>query len=414
MPDAIQRVNPFGGQVQSTAQVQESVIGLSEAEVAARALALRDSGLLPAGLAGMIDDAGRVVYRDPNSGDVQYVRADFFSDFRPYVASTSVPVSPPQDHGTVYQPPAPVTPTPPSRGNVTLPTDVGAAPPQRALILPFGLEFTPIVTGEPISTGVLTVIAAVASLFGGLFSGGVSESVKRALEGLRAALTETADRLLRFAWLIANTLGRALQAFLKVWVRIIRPMLDALGKVIREVMRIYEQYARPVLRAIRRIRQEILYWYERVVRPILQAIQVIRTAIYIFRVAGFKWAEEVDAKLVRLQAAIMRPLWYVLDRLNIVSAWINVIMNVDGYLRGNVLFNSIDLVAGRLARLLAWGGHVAVDPIRAHQLTAPRANVGVGQTLASLQQLTTTGGGELAPYAAEGQALLQRYISGAV
>ena len=412
MPDAITRVNPFGGQVQSSAQVQESVIGLSEAEVAARALALRNSGLLPAGLTGMIDDSGRVVYRDPNTGDVQYVRADFFADFRPYVASVSVPTAPPSDHGTTYQPPGPVSAAPPARGNVTLPTDVGAAPPLRPLILPFGAEFVPIITGEPISTGVLTVIAAIGALFGGLFSGGVSAAVKRALEGLRAALTETADKLMRFAWTLANTVGRALQAFVKVWVRIIRPMLDALGKVIREVMRIYEKYARPVLRAIRRIRQEILYWYERVVRPILQAIQVIRTAIYIFRVAGFKWAEEVDAKLVRLQAAIMRPLWYALEKLNLVSAWINVMMSVDGVLRGNVLFNSIDLVAGRLARLLAWGGYVQVGAARAHQLTRDRADWGVSQAAAAVAEHSATNGGRLAPYAAAAEARLRSLMGG--
>ena len=405
---------PFSGVVGSSAQIQSAVIGLSEAEVAARALALRDSGLLPNALAGMIDNQGRVAYTNPNTGELDYVRADFFTDFRPYVASVSVPVVAERPPGTVYQSPVAVQPSAPSRSNVIPPAVTTSAPVARPLILPFGAEFTPIVTGEPISTGVLTVIAAIASLFGGLFSGGVSAAVKRALEGLRAALTETADRLLRFAWLIANTLGRALQAFVKVWVRIIRPMLDALGKVIREVMRIYEKYARPVLRAIRRIRQEILYWYERVVRPILQAIQVIRTAIYIFRVAGFKWAEEVDAKLVRLQAAIMRPLWYALEKLNVVSAWINVILNADGILRTNVLFNSIDQVAGRLARLLAWGGYVQVNPARAHQLTAVKADWGVPQAAAAVAEYSTTGGGRLGGYAAEAEAVLQRSMHGAV
>ena len=427
---------PFVGQVGSTAQTQSAVIGLSDGEVAARTLALRSAGLLPAALANMVNDRGQVQYYDANTGTTQLVRADFFSDFRPFVASYTLPVTPiqfggapsqyggpvqpsvpvqqPYYGGSPYYPSGPPQAGAPSRG-VGLPVvPVTVIPAARQINARYGAEFFPIVTGEPISTGVLTVISFVAGLFGGLFSGGVSAAMKRALEGLRTVITETADRLLRFSWLIANVLGRALQAFVKLWVRIIRPMLDALGKVIREVLRIYEKYARPVLRAIRRIRQEILYWYERVVRPILQALQVIRTVIYIFRVAGFKWAEEVDQKIVRLQAAIMKPLWYALEKLNIVSAWVNVILNVDGILRANVLFNSIDQIAGRLGRLLAWGGYVQINPARAFQLTQQRADWGVTQAAAAVAEYSTTNGGRLAPYAAEADALLQRSISGAV
>ena len=404
--------NPLAGVVGSSAAIQESVIGLSEAEIAQRALALRDAGLLPPSLAGMINDQGAVVYRDPNTGELEYKRADFFSDFRPYVASVSLAIVPERPAGTGYQAPVPVPVGAPSSGNYIPPGAAAPAPAAPKISTKFGAEFVPIVTGEPISTGVLTVISFLAPLFGGLFSGGVSAAVKGALEGLRTSVKETTDRLLRFAWLIGNVLGRALQALVKVWVRVIRPMLDALGKVIREVMRIYDKYARPVLRAIRRIREEILYWYERVVRPIIQAIQVVRTMLYIFRVAGFRWAEEIDAKLVRLQARIMAPLWYALEKLNLVSAWINVIMQVDGLLRGNVLFNSIDAVAGRLARLLWWNGRVSVGSLREQQLTRDPANWGVSAAAAAVLEYSQSGGGRLAGPAAEGEARLRSMMGG--
>jgi len=184
------------------------------------------------------------------------------------------------------------------------------------------------------------IISAIGALWN-LFKGGVSESVKRALEGLRGAIAGVADTLMRFGWQISRALGKVLSALHTIWTRVIWPVLRNLPRALGRLRRLIERDLPRLLRYIQRIRDRLLLIYEHYMRPLLVTIQRLRRLLLILRLFHVKWAGKLDAQLARLQARIMQPLTVILSHLGIVERWLNLLLNTRYYVKGTIWKRSL-------------------------------------------------------------------------
>lgn len=235
------------------------------------------------------------------------------------------------------------------------------------------------IPGPPPVVIVTFVISAIASLFG-LFSGGVSGNVKRALEGLRSSIQTVGDTLLRFAWTIARALGRVLSAMHYLWERVIWPLVRQIPRIMGRLRRLIERDLPRLLRLIERIRQRILEIYERWMRPVLLVIERVRRMLLIFRLLHFKWAEDVDRRLREIQGRVMQPLAVVLAHLAVVEQWINVIVSTEQLLQETIFGNSLYHYQRDFARSWAAAFGRPLDPLAKLDLFPRQAAVSADQS----------------------------------
>lgn len=269
------------------------------------------------------------------------------------------------------------------------------------------LLFTPVTTGEPVSTVVLTVIAAVGSLFR-LFGGGVSGDVKRALEGIRGTISQVADGLMRFAWQIARALGKVLSALHTIWVRVIWPVLRQLPRAIGRLRRLIERDLPRLLKLIERIRQRVLEIYERWARPMLVTIQRIRRMLLILRLFRVKWAEQLDARLSQVQGKIMQPLAVALEHIALVEQWLNVVVNAEQLIQETIFHNSVWHYQDPLVRSVLGPFTRPRDLLKELELWPAEPELPAGQSTAELRLYLRQGVGPVAADVAHGLAELRR------
>jgi hypothetical protein len=265
--------------------------------------------------------------------------------------------------------------------------------------------FTPVPTGEPVSTVIVGVIAAIGSLFR-LFRGGVSGPVKTALEGIRGTIATVADNLTRYAWTIARALGKVLSALHTIWTRVIWPMLRQLPRLVSRVRRLIERDLPRLLDYIDRIRRWVLDWYERIFRPLLLVIQRMRRMILILRLLHIHWGDKLDAQLARLQERVMYPIRVVLEHLAVVEQWINAIVTAEQLLEETLFHNSVWHYQGALIR--TWWAGMTTGEGRAALLAAQarQSDLPAAQSRADIQVFLRTGAGPLAERARQSAAEL--------
>lgn len=210
--------------------------------------------------------------------------------------------------------------------------------------------FIPIPSPDPVSIAI-TVASAVLTVFG-LFRGGGLKDVMRGLNGLRGELSRIADSLMRFAWRIARTLGRVLQALHTLWVRILEPALAHIARIAARVNQIVDRILRPYLEALRRIREAIDLLYNVIFRPILAPLETLRKILAIGRILRIGAARRLDDRIVRLEGKILEPIRALYAKVNEVGGWLNVLTDARAVLQRAVLLNSLYAYQGAVVDLL--------------------------------------------------------------
>lgn len=252
---------------------------------------------------------------------------------------------------------------------------------------------TPI-PSDPITLIVTTILSAIGSLFG-LFRGGVSGAVKRALEGLRDSLARVGDALMRFAWRIARAAGKVLQSVQALWVRVLRPLLTVVERILIRVNLIIDRVLRPVLEAIERYREAILMIYEQIFRPVILAIETVRRMLAILKFARLGFAKRLDDRLARLEGKVAAPILDALRTINTMGGWINYLLTLEGIIREGPLLASLEGISSELDALAHNArrsdvDQAVLDRIRREGRPRPRAAV-----LTDLREWSLSGAGPL-------------------
>ncbi len=196
--------------------------------------------------------------------------------------------------------------------------------------------------GDPVSAA---IIAILSGLFG-IFSGSASENIARPLQQIRDGIVRTAGVLQRFTHAVAFALGSVIQTIQRAWVRVIRPILERVRRIAEQIDRLINRVLRPYYDQIMRIRKAILDIYERYFRPVVEVIQAMRRVVAILRIARVPFARELDAFLVRAQAAVMRPINELLRRTSELGGWINILLRAKMVLQQAIFLGSTRAYAG--------------------------------------------------------------------
>lgn len=253
--------------------------------------------------------------------------------------------------GIVWQSLLPATGTP------------AVAPPRAAhVIRPEFVAPAPIITGEPISTGIIIGIQVLAALFG-IFGGGVSDSVKTALEGLRGAIATVSSTLTRGLWQAARGLGRVLAALSHAWVRVIAPMLRRLLDLTARFGHLVNRVLRSYFHVLEKIRKIYLDFYERYARRVLLVIQRTRQVLAVLKVFRVPFARQIDERLAGIESRIIGTLQLVLARINILGGWVNTILTGGLLIQQPIFSNSLYAYQGDVVNLVLNGlENMAVEP----------------------------------------------------
>lgn len=258
--------------------------------------------------------------------------------------------------------------------------------------------FIPIPSPDPVSIAI-TVVSAVLSVFG-LFRGGGLKDVMRGLNGLRGQLSSIADSLMRFAWRIARSLGRVLQALHTLWVRILEPALAHIARLAARINQIVDRILRPYLEALRRIREAIDLLYNVVFRPVVQALESVRKILGIARVLRIPGARALDARILKLEQKVLEPIRELYGKLNETAGWLGVLLDLRAVLQQAVLLNSIYVHQAGVVDLLWWAQTPEEDPDEQERLRRVATPDDQRTLSANFRQFTLAGQG---PYAERGR-----------
>lgn len=142
------------------------------------------------------------------------------------------------------------------------------------------------------------------------------------------------------------------KAFGWLWDNVVkRGLTKAIGTFFKVRAWLTKLFA-PILRWIKILRAFYDQYFNRFVKPILKIIRQMRQFLQIFRLLGFKWAARLDADLARIEQKIVQAYTTLRGYLNVVTSWIQLIVDPLGILRRNPLFAAIIRSAPELQNLL--------------------------------------------------------------
>jgi hypothetical protein len=250
--------------------------------------------------------------------------------------------------------PAPAPVPPPAVPGPAAPAPFGSLPPIPPVLI------APVTTGEPTSTVIATILAAIF----GLFLGGGTRALERAVTGLRAFAVKGFDALMRFGRMLARTLGKVIGGLHAVWTRVVRPMLAALARLMDRLARLIDRVLKPYLEFMERARQAILDIYDRFFRPMIDAIQATRQALAVLKVARVPFARKLDERLARLEGKIYAPIGALLRALNDHGGILNTLFTARMILQRPVLLASLHAYQGAWVRMW-WNAQLLASPVPA-------------------------------------------------
>lgn len=100
-------------------------------------------------------------------------------------------------------------------------------------------------------------------------------------------------------------------------------------------------FLKPLIDCINKLRKLYAWYWQNILKPVIDKIQRLRQFLVIFRLLGFKWAQQLDSYLVKMEQTIQRNLLAVGANLNILSQWVNFILDPLGNLQPSLLVGSV-------------------------------------------------------------------------
>lgn len=168
-------------------------------------------------------------------------------------------------------------------------------------------------------------------------------------------------------WTALQALARL---FIRLWDNVLRKVVSKVVDIIDRVRDFLDRVLGPVIRVLQRIRQVLDAIFSSYIKPILDIIQRLRRVLKALRLLGFKWAEKLDQKLLRIETFISQAFLFIRGWIVFVQDLLERIVDVDGLLTSAIFINSgVRHIAGLLDALFGLFGLPGV-------LFGPRGLVG--------------------------------------
>lgn len=252
-------------------------------------------------------------------------------------ASSAPPPPPPTSPVSVPAAPSAVSPVvSPAQGPATTPPAPGQplAPPAVANLRP---RIVPVVTGEPITTGIGIAVGAILSIFGG----GGDSGLQAVVDGLQVGFTTLSNVLGTFITLLSNIVKDILDVLKKIWQNILKALIDLLNKILGVIATIINKVLKPILQLIDHIRKQILAIYARFFLPVISMLQKIRRIVALLALLHVPGMKQLDQKLARIQGKLFGVIQALLSRVNDHSGLLNILMSARLVLQHDVLVRSL-------------------------------------------------------------------------
>lgn len=247
------------------------------------------------------------------------------------------PPAPPSPGAAAGAPPAPAAPPhqPAPSGST------GGAPPAGPLVPPpappkIRTNFVPVVTGEPITTLVLTGLSFIFSIFG--LGGG---DWKGPFQQLAIGLKDISNQLIDAIWSLAHNIRWVLNALRQLWENLLKPLLEHIKDITSKIGQAINKVLPKYLDIIQKIRKHILDIYARWFLPAIRILQQIRVMLALLRLAHVPGIAKLDAKLARIEGKIIGVFQTILSRVNDHSGFLNILLTARLTLQRGVLFPSL-------------------------------------------------------------------------
>lgn len=257
------------------------------------------------------------------------------------------------------------------------------------------------------------IIAGLRNLFG-LFSGGVSRQVKRALEFLRQGLLDIGEETYNFIGETRGLLARLVGPLVRLWRDTLAPLFAWLRARFVALRNWLARVFGPLLGALEAVLAEWDRFVGKWIRPILDFFSITRLIFGSLARLGIKWAGAIDEKLGALEHWIRGVVLDVREHLNRVSDVIDRVVTFDLLLQRVPLLRSLDRDRARWLRLF-WNTQIIArgsPPIPPTTVEKYRRRP-VADDVARLAEFTRTGGGALAPVVQEYVQLTLQIARGA-
>lgn len=252
--------------------------------------------------------------------------------------------------------------------------------------------------GNAVSFGISIVTSLLGALFSGIFGGANVGALQNAVTQLRDQLSQVADTLKRFAWQALTALGQLLGMIRDLLANFLTLLWNFLKKLASTVWSLLQEALPKIIQALQKIRSLLLQWYVQYIRPILMYLQWIRRFLVILQLFHVKIAGQLDAWLVQLQGRILAPFLYVMQTLNGLGNWINVILTAGALIQRAVFINTMFAYQADWINMWWTGQAGAPGPVGAPP-TPTAGPPSQGQVTADFSAFVQADAG---PYAADG------------
>jgi hypothetical protein len=179
--------------------------------------------------------------------------------------------------------------------------------------------------GNAIDAQINAVVLWTTAQFGVLY-GDIAN-----VEGFASDLATWTKGVLSTLWTWLQSLWQWLHDLLLVK---LRDLLDKIHAKLKDIFGPLLAHIRQIIDAYRKL------WLQ-YVKPIYDFLQRVRRVLVLFRLLGFRWAKRLDARIVALETAISNSFLYTLRNLNLLSDWINYIIDPFGLFQPSVWLGSI-------------------------------------------------------------------------
>jgi hypothetical protein len=214
-------------------------------------------------------------------------------------------------------------------------------------------------------------LSGLLSFIGGAISGSTGAIISWASAGFAtlfgndSAIASVLGNFIKWA---TGAIGAIVTFIGALWKWLRDSILKKLIDTIRKIHDYLKNLFKPITDMINRYRLLLRQLFQQYVKPILDFLQRVRKVLLIFRLLGFKWAKQLDARIVKFENEISAAFLGTWRNLNILSDWINFIVDPLGLIQPGVWLGSIRQSIGAI-----------IASVQHAQLSAPPAYTAADQ-----------------------------------